>query len=145
MEGLMHNRVVLVTGAGQGSGRGVALAFAAEGAAVSLIGRTASKLDAVAEEIRALGSDALVVPGDVSDPAQIDDAVDRTVERFGRIDVLVNTAHSTTRQGRLLKMDDDEIEALWTSGPRATLRFMRRCHPHLVGGGCIINFGSGTQ
>jgi NAD(P)-dependent dehydrogenase (short-subunit alcohol dehydrogenase family) len=143
--GILDGRVALVTGAGQGAGRGIALAFAAEGASVALVGRTESKLANVAGEIEARGESALAVRCDVGEPADIDSAVDAAVARFGTVDILVNAAHHNTRRGVLLDLTDEEIELLWVTGPRATLHFMRRCHPHLRGGGAIINFGSGTQ
>ena len=65
--------------------------------------------------------------------------------QFGRVDILVNAAHHNTRGGRLLDIDDDDVDLLWRTGPLATLRFMRACHPHLAGGGSIVNFGSGAQ
>jgi NAD(P)-dependent dehydrogenase (short-subunit alcohol dehydrogenase family) len=110
-----------------------------------LVGRTESKLHEVAREIEERGGDAGVVRCDVAMPDQIDAAVEATVERFATIDVLVNAAHHNTRSGRLLDVADEEIELQWATGPRATLRFMRRCHPYLTGGGAVVNFGSGAQ
>jgi NAD(P)-dependent dehydrogenase (short-subunit alcohol dehydrogenase family) len=71
--------------------------------------------------------------------------VDTAVATFGRLDILVNAAQHTTRGGSLLTVSDEDVDALWRSGPLATLRLMRLCHPHLRGGGVIINFGSGAQ
>jgi NAD(P)-dependent dehydrogenase (short-subunit alcohol dehydrogenase family) len=139
---VMEGRVALVTGPGQGSGRGVALALAAEGAALALVGRTRSKLEIVAEEIEQRGSRSLIIACDVGDPDQIDAAVAATLEHFGQLDTLVNAADTTFGPQPLLATTDEEIELLWSTGPRATLRFMRRCYPHLRGGGSIINFGS---
>jgi len=143
--GSLDGQVALVTGAGQGSGRGVALAFATEGAWVALVGRTESKLLAVESEVRDRGSAAMSIRCDVGENAQIDAAVEAVLSKFGRIDVLVNAAHHDVRRGTLLEMSDDDVELLWTTGPRATPRFMRRCHPHLRGGGSIVNFGSSAQ
>jgi meso-butanediol dehydrogenase/(S,S)-butanediol dehydrogenase/diacetyl reductase len=142
---ILDGRVALVTGAGQGSGRGAALALAAEGASVAVVGRTESKLLDVAKEIRERGSAAISVPCDVGDIAQIDAAIETTVSEFGTVDILVQAAQHLARVGDLLDMPDEDIELLWTTGPRATLRFMRKCHPYLRGGGSIINFGSSTQ
>jgi NAD(P)-dependent dehydrogenase (short-subunit alcohol dehydrogenase family) len=121
------------------------LALAAEGAAVALVGRTRSKLEIVAEEIEQRGSRSLAIACDVGDPEQIDSAVAATLEYFGQLDTLVNAAHTTFGPQLLLETTDEEIELLWSTGPRATLRFMRRCYPQLRGGGSIINFGSGAQ
>jgi NAD(P)-dependent dehydrogenase (short-subunit alcohol dehydrogenase family) len=143
--GELDGKVALVTGAGQGSGRGIALALADAGAAVAVVGRTVSKLDDVVAEIERRGAVAQAVRCDVHEPSEIDDTVTATLARFGTVDVLVNAAHHNSRKNTLLDVSDEEIELLWTTGPRATLRFMRRCHPHLRGGGSIVNFGSGTQ
>jgi NAD(P)-dependent dehydrogenase (short-subunit alcohol dehydrogenase family) len=71
--------------------------------------------------------------------------VDAVVDRFGTVDILVNAAHHNTRDGRLLEVAEEDVDLLWRTGPLATLRFMRACHPHLVGDGSIVNFGSGSQ
>ena len=82
---------------------------------------------------------------DVGVADEIDATVERVVEQLGTIDVLVNAAHHNTRGGWLLEVADDDVDLLWRTGPLATLRFMRACHPHLAGGGSIVNFGSGAQ
>jgi len=112
---------------------------------VVLVGRTPAKLTDVEDEIVARGGYAQTVRCDVAVPQEIDAAVSTALARFGRLDILINAAHHNTRGGRLLTMADQDIELLWATGPRATLQFMRACHPHLCGGGSIINFGSGTQ
>jgi len=87
-----ENKVVLVTGASRGIGRDVALAFAREGARLILAARSADQLAQVQEEVRALGADALSVPTDVTSTAAVKSLVDTVMDRFGRIDVLVNNA-----------------------------------------------------
>lgn len=86
------NKVVLVTGASQGIGKAVALAFARQGASVIIAARSAERLDEVAKQIRDLGSEALSVPTDVTSPEAVSALVDKAMDRFGRIDVLVNNA-----------------------------------------------------
>lgn len=144
----LEDRVAIVTGAGQGVGRGIAIALAAAGASVVVTGRTESKCIVVAEEITATGGTALALPCDVKDAEQIDLCVAATLDRFGRIDIIVNNAQEVPR-GMLLDVTDDEYRAGWESGPLATFRFMRACHPHLRAdaaaskpGGVIINLGS---
>lgn len=137
----LEGRAAIVTGAGQGVGRGVALALAGEGCAVTLMGRTGAKVEAVRDEIVARGGRAIAVSGDVKRTEDIDTCVARTVDAFGGVDVLVNNAQEVPL-GYLLEVDDAAVQAGWESGPLATLRFMRACHPHLCGGGSIINMGS---
>ncbi len=87
-----ENKVVLVTGASRGLGRDMALAFAREGASLILAARSADRLDRVAQEIRGLGSEVLPVPTDVTSPDAVTTLVETAMDRFGRIDVLVNNA-----------------------------------------------------
>ncbi|MGW4059890.1 SDR family NAD(P)-dependent oxidoreductase [Amycolatopsis sp. NPDC004747] len=86
------DKVVLVTGASRGIGRAVALAFAREGARLVLAARSAEHLALVAKEVRQLGSEAVPVPTDVTDPDAVTALVATAITRFGRIDVLVNNA-----------------------------------------------------
>jgi NAD(P)-dependent dehydrogenase (short-subunit alcohol dehydrogenase family) len=90
--GQLHNRVALITGAGRGIGRAIALAYAQEGAMLALAARTRRDLEQTAQEAQVLGATTCIVPVDVSDPAQVEDLVRQTVERFATIDILVNNA-----------------------------------------------------
>ena len=139
----LADKVALVTGAGQGIGRGIALAFAREGAAVAVVGRTPDKLVQTCGDIEAKGGRAKPFVCDVKNPAQIVDTVAAVAGTFGRIDVLVNNAQEMTF-GPVLGTADAEFEAMFTSGPLAVLRLMRECHPHLKahGAGAIINLAS---
>jgi meso-butanediol dehydrogenase/(S,S)-butanediol dehydrogenase/diacetyl reductase len=141
MSGALRGKTAIVTGAGQGVGRGVALALSAEGAAVMLMGRTAAKVESVAAEIVARGGRASSVSGDVKQAADIEHCVAATLDEFGSIDILVNNAQEVPL-GHLLDVTDAAFLAGWESGPLATLRFMRLCHPHLKGGGAVVNMGS---
>ena len=85
-------RVALVTGGGTGIGRATALELARTGARVAICGRRPEPLDAVRHEIESAGGECLAVPADVREPDQVEALVERTVERFGAIDVLVNNA-----------------------------------------------------
>lgn len=92
MNRLFANKVVLVTGASRGIGRSVALAFAQEGAHLILAARSVDRLIQVEKEVRDLGSDVLSVPTDVTSHSDVSALVDAAMNRFGRIDVLVNNA-----------------------------------------------------
>lgn len=143
----LAGKVAIVTGAGQGVGRGIALALASAGAHVVLVGRTLAKVVDVAAEIDARRDTdagtghALALGADVKSSDDIDRVVASTVERFGTVDILVNNAQEVP-MGRLLDVDEAAVQAGWESGPLATFRLMRRCHPHLKAGGVIVNLGS---
>jgi NAD(P)-dependent dehydrogenase (short-subunit alcohol dehydrogenase family) len=92
MKKAFENQIVLVTGASRGIGRDIALAFAREGARLILAARSVERLTEVHDEIRALGGDAIWVPTDVTSAADVDALVEAAMQRFGRIDVLVNNA-----------------------------------------------------
>jgi NAD(P)-dependent dehydrogenase (short-subunit alcohol dehydrogenase family) len=139
--GTLDGKVALITGAGQGVGEGIAFALAAEGAAAAVAGRTLSKVEDTAREIEARGGRALPVKCDVKDPASLSKLVDTVVEAFGTIDILVNNAHEVPR-GPLHGVSDEVFTAGWESGPLATFRLMKLCHPHLKGGGSIVNLAS---
>lgn len=92
-----QGKVVLITGASSGIGRATALRFARAGARLALAARTRTTLEQVANEIKALGSEALILPTDVSEPEQCRAAVEDTVNHFGRLDILLNSAGISLR------------------------------------------------
>ncbi|WP_290652010.1 glucose 1-dehydrogenase [Aquisalimonas sp.] len=94
----LSGSTALVTGAGRGIGRSIALGLAEAGSNVALCSRTRSELEEVANGVRAFGVEALIVPCDVTDPTAIQQAVDATVAMFTRIDVLVNNAGLTVKK-----------------------------------------------
>jgi NAD(P)-dependent dehydrogenase (short-subunit alcohol dehydrogenase family) len=146
--GTLAGRVAIVTGAGQGGGRGAALALAARGVKLVLFGRTAAKLEALADEVGQRGSEAIVVTGDVGDGDDRARLVAEAIARFGTVHILVNTAQSPEqREQTILGADPEVTEALWRTGFIATHELMRLCHPHMrdAGGGSIVNFGTGSQ
>jgi len=107
----LKDRVALVTGASQGIGRATSLALAAAGARIGLCARNADKLASVAAEIAASGGEALSIPMDVADPAQIKAGFRQATDHFGRLDILVNNA-AITRDGLAVRMKLDDWEAV---------------------------------
>lgn len=140
----LAGKVALVTGGGQGVGRGIALALAAEGAAVVVAGRTESTLKDTAGEIAGRGGLAHIVVGDVSERGDVDRMVDETVREFGSLDVLVNNAQSSV-QRPLEHTTYDDVELTYRSGPLATFHAMQAALPHLrASRGSVVNLGSST-
>ncbi len=141
---LLEGRVVVVSGIGPGMGRDISLACARQGADVVLAARSADRLEAVAEEVRALGRRALAVPTDVTDDAQVEHLVGATNEEFGRLDVLVNNAFKQPPFATLEGMDmDDWNESLEMNCTQA-VRFSRAVLPTMrkQGAGSIVNIAT---
>ena len=90
---LLEDKIAIVTGIGPGLGRDIALLFAKEGANLAIAARNEERLKAVAAEIEALGRDVLAIPTDLTDRAACQALVAATIERFGRVDVLVQNGH----------------------------------------------------
>jgi 3-oxoacyl-[acyl-carrier protein] reductase len=105
------NQIAVVTGAGRGIGRAIALKFATEGADVVCISRTAENSEKVAAEVRALGRKAWAHALDVSDSAAVTNVADKIVADTTRVDVLVNNA-GVTRDGLLMRMSDADWDAV---------------------------------
>ncbi|QRY42669.1 SDR family oxidoreductase [Mycolicibacterium boenickei] len=145
MDQKLSGKVAIITGAGQGIGRGIAISLAGSGASVVLAGRTKTKCDRVAAEINACGGTAQAVQCDVTQRSDVDHLVSHTVELYGGIDAMINNAQSAV-QKPLLDIDDADVELCFRSGAMATLYGMQAAYPHLVArsGGSIVNFGSGA-
>lgn len=142
----LANQVALVTGGSRGIGRAVALGLAREGADVCIAARSREALEAVADEIRALGRDVLAAPCDVTDAAQVDDLVAQTLARFGRIDLLVNNAGGNHQRAALAESDLASWCGTMQLNLHSTFYCCRAVVPHMVaaGRGKIINVGSGA-
>jgi 3-oxoacyl-[acyl-carrier protein] reductase len=107
----LKDKVALVTGASQGIGRETALALAEAGAKVAIAARNEEKLQALAQEITAKGGEAFVVKMDVADAEQIKAGFKAILEKFGKLDILVNNA-AITRDGLAMRMKLDDWEAV---------------------------------
>src|SRR5215469_11104360 len=107
----LSNQVAVVTGAGRGIGRAIALRFAAEGADVVVVSRTAENSEKVAAEARALGRKAWPVAVDVADAAAVTAATDKILTDTGKVDILVNNA-GVTRDGLLMRMSTEDWDTV---------------------------------
>jgi len=139
----LSGKVALITGGGTGIGRAIALAFAREGASVAVAGRRLEKLREVIGEVQKPGGAGLAMECDVTRGPEVARAVKGTVERFGRLNVLVNNAgtlHVSTVEG-ITEEEWDRMMTVNLKGPflmsRAVLPEFRKC-----GGGAIVNIGS---
>jgi NAD(P)-dependent dehydrogenase (short-subunit alcohol dehydrogenase family) len=139
----LQNHVAIITGGGQGVGLGVALSLAAEGANIVITGRHEDKLRKAADTISAHGVEVLTIVGDARKRESANETVAATIARFGRLDIVVNNAQSSTPGLALENIDDETIAMTLESGLLGTIYYMQAAFPHLKQrGGSIINLGS---
>ncbi len=145
--GILEGKVALVTGAGQGVGKGIAEALAAAGASLVLSGRTQSKVDAVAAELSATGARVMSMRADVTVPADIEANIKRTITEFGGLDILINNAMTVHTVLSLNDTTDQQFTEMLDSGLLATFRYMKAAYPHMKarGGGAIVNFATAAS
>ena len=88
----LKNRIAIITGAGRGIGKAIALRFAREGADIVAVSRTLSEITETAEEIKEMGPCSLAIRADISSREEVEEMVDRVAREFGKVDILVNNA-----------------------------------------------------
>lgn len=140
--GTLEGKSAIVTGAGSGIGRAIALGLAAEGARVLAADVDAARAEVVSEEI---GRESAAFAADVSDTAQVDAMVETAVDRFGRLDILVNNAGRAAR-GWVTNMTDEEWDGVFAVNVRGTFACSRAALRHMIPqrSGRILNTASGT-
>ena len=143
----LDGQVVLLTGAGRGLGRAMALSYADAGAKIAGASRTLSQLEETAELVAERGGEAISIATDVTDPAAVEAMVSETIDRFGRVDILMNNAGGGAEgDGSPLEQLTDEQ---WRWGIDMNLTSQMLCAravlPHMTerGSGVIINVASG--
>lgn len=139
----LKNKVALVTGAGRGIGRAIALALAQAGAKLALAARRQNELEAVAQEIRAMHSEVIIIPTDMRDESQIHTMIAKTLAHFGALHVLVNNAglgHFKT----LAEMTTAQWDEMFGVNLRGVFLATREALPHLrqAGESFVINLAS---
>lgn len=137
------DKIALVTGAGRGIGRAIALALAREGAKVAVAARSQHEIEAVAQEVRLLGAEAIVIPADLREENQARQLVAKTVERFGTLHVLVNNAglgHFRT----VAEMTTAEWDEMFAVNLRGIFLTTQAAIPHLrqAGESFVVNIAS---
>jgi NAD(P)-dependent dehydrogenase (short-subunit alcohol dehydrogenase family) len=143
--GLIEGKVAIVTGAGRGIGRGIALAFAHEGGSVAVVDIDRQGAERTASEVAEAGGKSVAVPCDVRSRVEVDACVESTVSALGAVDILVNAAIAGAPVIPLVDTTLDLMTLMWESGPLGTFFMMQACYPHLRGrNGKIVNFGSAS-
>ncbi len=139
-----NGRVIVVTGASKGVGRGVSLHLARTGARLVVVARRPDPLAVLSAELDAVGVEHLAVPLNVSDRAGTFAVVERAVAQFGRIDGLVANAQTFRSTTPLADVTPGDMDVLFDTGPKGTLWGMQAVFPHMrdQGWGRIVTMGS---
>src|SRR5688500_1897660 len=141
--GRLNDKVAIVTGASRGIGAAIAARLAADGAKTVInYARSERAANDVVESIRKSGGDAIAVRADISDLEQIPGLIDQTLQKFGRLDILVNTAAYSERR-TLDEIDRDHFARHFTLNVRGLLFTTQAAAKHMTTGGRIINITSG--
>src|SRR3989442_8551068 len=139
----LKDKVAVVTGASQGIGRDTAKALAEAGAKVVVAARNEGKLAALVSEITAAGGEAFAVMMDVTDAEQVKSGFKQVVEKFGRLDILVNNA-AVTRDGLAMRMKKEDWETVLQTNLTGALFCIKQALPTMMKAraGRIINISS---
>ena len=141
--GQLDNQVAVVTGAGRGIGRAIALKFASEGANIACVSRTAENSEKVANEVRARGRTAWAYAVDVADSKTVAAVAEKILADAGRVDILVNNA-GVTKDGLLMRMSEEDWDTVMNTNLKGAFSFTKAFARHLLKqrSGRIINVAS---
>ena len=142
---MLEGKVALVTGASQGLGRALALAYAKEGARVVINARSEESIRPVAEEVESSGAEVLALAADVSKGADVERLVGAAAERFGRIEALVNNAGLLGPRVAIAEYPEDEWRRVIDANLTGPFLVSRAVIPHMTAGGSIVNVVSGVS
>ncbi len=139
----LEGKTAIVTGAGRGIGRSIALALAREGARVGVADILADNADSVRDEIQALGREALALHVDLTKRAEIESGVGTVLSEFGQIDILVNNA-GWDKLEPFLRSEEETWDKIIAINFKAALYTLKTVLPHMVerGGGTVVNIAS---
>lgn len=144
----LNGKVAIVTGSGRGIGKAIALALADAGADVVTVARTASEIEATAAEVRVKGRKAVALPTDVCNRAQVNSMVQKVVEQFGKIDILVNNVGGAKGYAvDELEMTDEQWDAIFDMNAKSVMLCCQAVAKVMIPRhtGCIINISSGAS
>jgi NAD(P)-dependent dehydrogenase (short-subunit alcohol dehydrogenase family) len=144
--GKLEGKVALITGGDSGIGRAVAVMFAREGAnvAINYLDEEQSDAEETKHAVEETGAECLLMPGDVTEPDLCDALVEKTVEHFGKLDVLVSNAAYQRRKDSLDDLSDEELEHTFGTNIFAYIRLSRAALKHMKPGSAIIATSSET-
>ena len=142
----VKDKIVIITGGGRGIGFGLSAAFAKEGAKLVITGRTESTLEEAKNKLESMyGAEVLTVAADGADETAIKNVVEKTVERFGGIDAVINNAQTSKSGLMLVDHTKEDFDLAIYSGLYATFFYRKHAFPYLKQRkGCVVNFASGA-